>query len=58
MPKDALHTACIAHRTRLGNMDRVPGINPLEKGFYKARRENLNTAQNIYLEKQKAALGN
>jgi hypothetical protein len=56
MPKDALHIACNAHRTRLGNMDRVPGINPLEKEFYKVRRENMKAVQELYLEKQKKAL--
>ncbi|MFP3043251.1 hypothetical protein LQZ19_15665 [Treponema primitia] len=55
--EDALHTACIAHRTRLGNMDRVPGINPLEKAFFQVRKDNMTAVQNIYLAKQKTALG-
>jgi hypothetical protein len=37
-------------------MDRVPGINPLEKEFYKVRRENMKAVQDLYLEKQKKAL--
>ena len=31
MPKDAFHIACIAHRTRIGNILRAPGINIAEK---------------------------
>jgi hypothetical protein len=56
VPKDALHIACIAHRTRLGNMDRVPGINPLEKNFFRVRRDNMTALQKMYLAKQKSAL--
>jgi hypothetical protein len=56
MPKDALHIACIAHRTRLGNMDRVPGVNPLEKGFFQVRRDNMTTLQKMYLVKQQEVL--
>jgi hypothetical protein len=56
MPKDALHIACIAHRTRLGNMDRVPGINPLEKTFFQVRRSNMTVVQNLYLEIQRRVL--
>jgi hypothetical protein len=56
MPKDALHIACIAHQTRLGNMDRVPGINPLEKAFFQVRRANMAAVQKIYLVKQQRVL--
>ena len=55
-PKDAFHIACIAHRTRLQNILRAPGIDAIEKALLKQRFTNLSTAQNGYVEKQKAAL--
>jgi len=57
MPRDAFHTACIAHRTRIGNILRAPGINMTEKQLLTKRSANMATAQGIYLEKQKTALG-
>ena len=57
MPKDALHSACIAHCTRIGNILRAPGINMAEKALLGQRSENMKTAQSVYLEKQKAAMG-
>ena len=55
-PKDAFHIACISHRTRLQNILRTPGLNPIEKALLKQRRDNLFTAQKSYIEKQKKAL--
>ena len=55
-PKDAFHIACIAHRTRIQNMLRTPGVDPIEKTLLKQRFANLSTAQNSYIEKQKKAL--
>jgi hypothetical protein len=55
-PKDSLHIACIAHRTRLQNILRSPGIDPIEKALLMQRFDNLSTAQNGYVEKQKKAL--
>ena len=57
MPKDAFHIACIAHRTRIGNILRAPGINMAEKALLTQRSANMKTAQDVYLEKQKTALG-
>ena len=54
-PKDAFHIACISHRTRLQNILRSPGIDPIEKALLKQRFENLSTAQGVYSEKQKKA---
>ena len=54
-PKDAFHIACIAHRTRLQNILRSPGIDPIEKALLKQRFDNLSTAQSGYIEKQKTA---
>ena len=55
-PKDSFHIACIAHRTRLQNMLRTPGIDPIEKTLLKQRFANLSTAQSGYTEKQKIVL--
>jgi hypothetical protein len=56
MPKDAFHTACIAHRTRLNNILRAPGINMTEKALYQQRAANISTAQSVYGEIQKKCL--
>ena len=55
LPKDAFHTAFISHKTRLQNILRAPGIDPIEKALLKQRFANLSAAQNSYLEKQKKA---
>ena len=55
-PKDSFHIACIAHKTRLQNILRAPGIDPIEKALLKQRFTNLLAAQNSYIEKQKKAL--
>jgi len=55
-PKDSFHIACIAHRTRLQNMLRTPGVDPIEKTLLKQRFANLSTAQSGYIEKQKKVL--
>jgi len=56
LPKDSFHIACIAHRTRLQNMLRTPGVDPIEKALLKQRFANLSNAQNGYIEKQGKAL--
>ena len=55
-PKDSFHIACIAHRTRLQNILRSPGIDPIEKALLKQRFANMSTAQKGYIEKQKNVL--
>lgn len=52
-PKDAFHVACMAHKTRLQNVLRSPGIDLMEKGLLKQRLANLATAQSGYTAKQK-----
>ena len=52
-PKDSFHIAAISHKTRLQNILRSPGIDPIEKALLKQRYANLSTAQNGYIEKQK-----
>jgi hypothetical protein len=54
-PKDAFHIACIAHRTRLQNILRTPGLDAKEKALLKQRYTNLSSAQSGYIEKQKKA---
>ena len=55
-PKDSFHIACISHRTRLQNILRAPGIDPIEKALLKQRFANLSAAQSSYIEKQKIAM--
>ena len=55
-PKDAFHLACIAHRTRLQNVLRSPGINMTEKAVLQQRNANMVVAQRNYIEKQKIVL--
>jgi len=52
-PKDSFHIACIAHKTRLQNILRTPGLDPIEKALLKQRFDNLSVAQDGYVEKQK-----
>ena len=56
-PMDAFHQACSAHQTRLRNILRAPGIEMLEKALLEQRAVNMKAAQNVYVEKQKKALG-
>jgi hypothetical protein len=55
-PKDAFHIACDSHKTRLQNILRSPGIDPIEKVLLKQRFVNLSAGQGGYVEKQKKAL--
>jgi len=55
-PKDSFHIACISHKTRLQNILRSPGIDPIEKALLKQRFANLSAAQDGYIEKQRKAL--
>lgn len=55
-PKDAFHIACIAHRTRLQNILRSPGIDMTEKAVLEQRIANMTSAQMLYTEKQKKTL--
>jgi hypothetical protein len=55
-PKDSFHIASISHKTRLQNILRSPGIDPIEKALLKQRFTNLSAAQNGYIEKQKNAM--
>ena len=57
-PKDAFHVACISHKTRLQNILRSPGIDPIEKALLEQRVVNLSAAQSGYTVKQKKAMTN
>ena len=54
--QDAFHQACDAHRTRLSNSLRTPGINMKEKSVIQQRAANMKIAVSYYIEKQRAAL--
>jgi len=56
LPKDAFHIACTSHKTRLQNILRSPGIDPIEKALLEQRLANLSAAQSGYASKQKKAL--
>ena len=55
-PRDAVHLACAAHRTRIQNSLRTPGINMIEKATLTQRAGNMVTIQSAYTEKQRKAL--
>jgi hypothetical protein len=55
-PKDSLHIACKGHQTRIKNILKTPGLNPIEISLLNQRHSSLATAQNSYMEKQRAAL--
>jgi len=55
-PKDSYHIAMNAHRTRLKNVLRSPGIDQMEKALLKQRYSNLAAGQKGYCVKQGKAL--
>ena len=60
-PRDAVHLAANlrfddAHRTRLKNTLRSPGINMIEKAVLAQRISNITTIKASYSEKQRTAL--
>ena len=55
-PKDAFHFALNSHKTRLQNIIRSPGIDPIEKTLLKQRLANLSAAQKSYIVKQRKTL--
>jgi len=56
-PMDAYHIACKGHRTRLQNILKTPGLDPIEKALLKQRYDNLSAGQGGYVEMQRKALG-
>jgi hypothetical protein len=56
MPKNAFHAAYMGHRTRVRNSLRKIGFDPDEQTLLELRMGVFNTAQNVYWEKQQAAL--
>jgi len=55
-PKDSYHIACHGHQTRIKNILKTPGLDPIEKALLKQRLANMSTAQMAYAEKQKKVL--
>ena len=58
MPKDAFHIMCIAHRTRINNILRSPGISIPEKNLLAQRMANVSAVQSAYMEKQRRIMEN
>jgi hypothetical protein len=56
MPKDAFHLAYMGHRTRVRNSLRRIGFDPAEQATLELRMSAFNTAQDVYLGLQQAAL--
>jgi len=57
-PKDSFHIACGSHISRLKNILKTPGLDPIEKALLKQRLANMKTAQKAYAAKQRQVLGN
>jgi hypothetical protein len=55
-PMDAYHIACKGHRTRLQNILKTPGLDPIEKALLKQRYVNLSAGQEGYVELQRKIL--
>jgi hypothetical protein len=55
-PKDSFHVACGSHVTRIKNILKTPGLDPLEKALLKQRLTNMTAGQSGYIEKQKETL--
>ena len=58
LPMDAYHIACHSHKTRLRNILKTPGLDPIEKALLKQRLVNLSAGQDGYVERQKKSLAN
>ena len=56
LPKDSFHIACASHKARIKNMLRTPGVDSIEKALLNQRHDNLTTAKNSYIEKQRKAM--
>jgi len=55
-PRDAFHIACAAHKTRIKNMLRTPGVDAIEKKLLEQRFANFSVAKNAYTGKQEKAM--
>jgi hypothetical protein len=55
-PMDAYHIACHSHKTRLRNILKTPGLDPIEKALLKQRYVNLSAGQGGYVELQRKVL--
>ena len=55
-PKDSFHVALGSHKTRIKNMLRTPGVDPIEKALLEQRLANLSTTQGRYVEKQRKVM--
>jgi len=51
-PKDAFHIVCTAHRTRIKNILRSPGIDAIEKNFSNGGSPICPWQKTLMIEKQ------
>ena len=57
LPRDAVHLACAAHKTRLQNSLRTVGVNMIEKAVLTQRAANMLAIQGAHAGNQRTALG-
>jgi hypothetical protein len=56
-PLDSFHVAIKGHKSRLQNILKTPGLDPIEKSLLKQRLDTLSAGQIGYVELQRKALG-
>jgi hypothetical protein len=56
LPMDVFHIACKGHKSRLQNILKTPGLDPIEKVLLKQRFITLSAGQGGYVELQRKAL--
>ena len=56
-PLDSFHVAIKGHKSRLQNILKTPGLDPIEKVLLKQRLDTLAAGQEGYVELQREALG-
>ena len=56
-PLDSFHIAVKGHKSRLQNILKTPGLDPIEKALLKQRLDTLAAGQIGYVELQRKALG-
>jgi hypothetical protein len=55
-PMDSFHIACKGHKTRLLNILKTPGLDPIERSLLNQRLDTLFAGQEGYVELQRKAL--
>jgi len=55
-PMDSFHIAIKGHKSRLQNILKAPGLDPIEKALLKQRLDTISAGQGGYVELQRKAL--